>query len=92
MESFATSEVWLAIIVHVDKQRPEAVISGRIADAKLLADIGKRSVSVVVKEMVVFALDAAGAAHHRRHRGIGRSAVATPAAPRFGGLFEVNTR
>ena len=59
-------EVWLAIIVHVDEQRPESVISGRIADAKLFADIGERAVSVVVKKMVTFSLDASGTAHNGR--------------------------
>src|ERR1035437_38006 len=58
-------QIWLAIPVHVHKQSPEAVVSIGIVHSQLFADIRKASVSIVMKEMVLFALQAARAAHHR---------------------------
>ena len=57
-------QVRLAITVHVRKQSPQAVVSVGIVHPQLLADIRKISVSIVVKEMVPFTLQAARTAHH----------------------------
>src|ERR1035438_7137180 len=56
-------QVRLAIPVHVRKQNTQAVISVGIVHPQFLADIGKGSVAIVMKEMVLFALQAAWAAH-----------------------------
>ena len=57
-------QVRLAVAIHIHKQSAESVVSVGIVDAQLFAHIGKGPVSVVMKQMVVFALQAARAAHH----------------------------
>src|SRR6185437_7080410 len=42
-------KIGLAVIVYIREQRPQAVVSGWIADSELLADIGKGAVSIVME-------------------------------------------
>ena len=57
-------QVGLAVVVHVDKDGGEAVVSAGIGDAGFHADVGKGAVAVVVEEVVGLALQSARAAHH----------------------------
>src|ERR1035441_1167991 len=65
-------EVRLAVVVDVGKQRVETVITVGTVHAQRLADVGKGTVAVAVKEMIVCSLKAARAAQ------IGRAHVLTP--------------
>src|SRR3984957_12730743 len=53
-----------AVVIHINKNRRQAVISPGVGDASLYAHISKSAVAVVVKQMVALARQAARAAHH----------------------------
>src|ERR1035441_231657 len=56
-------EIHFAVSIHVGKQRTEAVVPCRIVHTQLLAHIGKRSVPVVMEEMILLSAETAGTAH-----------------------------
>ena len=58
-------QVHFAVVVHVHKNRCEAVIGAGIGHSGLDAHIGKRAVAVVVEQVVGLPLQPVRAAHHR---------------------------
>ena len=57
-------KVRLAVPVHVGKQSAQPVIAIGVVHAQLLADVGKGSIAVVVKQVVMLAFQSARPAHH----------------------------
>src|SRR2546425_3588440 len=53
------------VVVHVNKDRRQAVVTPGVGDTGLHTNVGKGSIAVVVKQMVALARQSARAAHHR---------------------------
>ena len=58
-------QVWLAVIVDVDKNRAEAVVARLVGHTGFVAYVGKCAIAVVVEEVVRFALQTARTASCR---------------------------
>src|SRR5262249_14184740 len=53
-----------AVVINVNENRSETVVSMRIGNTRFLADIREGSVAVVVKQMIAFSLKSSRAAHY----------------------------
>src|SRR3981081_52327 len=52
-------------VVHVNKDRRQAVVTPGVGNAGLHTNVGKGPIAVVVKQMIALARQSARAAHHR---------------------------
>src|SRR6202023_2019245 len=53
------------VVVHVNKDRRQTVVTPGVGNAGLYTNVGKGSIAVVVKQMIALARQSARAAHHR---------------------------